>query len=71
MAWWWGWRGPWWGFGWGYRWGWRGPWPGRGPFSYLPPWMRPGWVYGPGACWRLYGVPGWLAYRYWYYPPYW
>ena len=40
--------------------GWRGrgtfgPWPGRGPFSDLPPWQRPGWVYGPGACWRLFG----------------
>ncbi|MGC9182022.1 hypothetical protein [Thermogladius sp.] len=25
---------------------WRGPygpWPGHGPWSYLPPWMRPGW----------------------------
>jgi hypothetical protein len=26
--------------------GWAGPWPGRGPFSYLPPWQRPGWIYG-------------------------
>ena len=38
--------------------GWRGsrfgPWPGRGPFSHLPPWERPGWLYGPGACWQLY-----------------
>jgi len=25
---------------------WVGPWPGNGPFSYLPPWQRPGWVYG-------------------------
>ncbi len=37
--------------------GWRGrgggPWPGRGPFSYLPPWQRPGWLYGRGACWWL------------------
>jgi len=33
--------------------GWSGPWPGRGPFSYLPPWQRPGWLYGRGACWRL------------------
>ncbi|AFL66934.1 hypothetical protein Desfe_1061 [Desulfurococcus amylolyticus DSM 16532] len=28
--------------------GWRreywNPWPGHGPWSYLPPWMRPGWV---------------------------
>jgi len=30
-------------------------WPGRGPFSYLPPWMRPGWLYGRGACWWLFG----------------
>jgi hypothetical protein len=34
--------------------GWGGPWPGRGPFSYLPPWQRPGWQYGRGACWWLY-----------------
>lgn len=27
-----------------------GPWPGRGPFSYLPPWQRPGWLFGRGAC---------------------
>jgi len=33
--------------------GWGGPWPGRGPFSYLPPWQRPGWLYGRGACWWL------------------
>lgn len=42
--------------------GWRrsgywGAWPGRGPFSNLPPWERPGWLYGPGACWRLGLVP--------------
>lgn len=35
--------------------GWRGKgafsqWPGRGPFSHLPPWQRPGWLHGPGAC---------------------
>jgi len=34
--------------------GWRGPWPGRGPFGYLPPWQRPGWLYGRGACWWLF-----------------
>lgn len=36
--------------------GWRGRgyWPGAGPFSHLPPWQRPGWLYGPGACWYLY-----------------
>ncbi|MGQ9680494.1 MAG: DUF5320 domain-containing protein [Candidatus Bathyarchaeia archaeon] len=33
--------------------GWRGrrgsrSWPGAGPFSHLPPWQRPGWVYGYG-----------------------
>jgi hypothetical protein len=32
-----------------------GPWPGRGPFSNLPPWERPGWLYGRGACWYMYG----------------
>jgi len=65
-----GWRGGWRGRG-----GWFGPWPGRGPFSYLPPWQRPGWLFGRGACWRLFGAPFW----YWYgaapytgigYPPY-
>ena len=34
--------------------GWRGRWPGRGPFSNLPPWQRPGWLYGRGACYWLY-----------------
>ena len=36
--------------------GWRGRgrWPGYGPFSHLPPWERPGWLYGRGACWWLY-----------------
>lgn len=31
-----------------------GYWPGRGPFRHLPPWERPGWLYGPGACWWFY-----------------
>jgi hypothetical protein len=35
--------------------GWTGPWSGRGPYSNLPPWQRPGWLYGRGACWYLYG----------------
>jgi len=39
--------------------GWFGPWPGRGPFSHLPPWERPGWLFGRGACWRLFGSPAW------------
>ncbi|MEM3385925.1 MAG: hypothetical protein QXE78_10420 [Nitrososphaeria archaeon] len=40
-----------------------GMWPGRGPFSYLPPWQRPGWLFGRGACWwflqnfYMYGYP--------------
>ena len=39
--------------------GWRGKgtfyqWPGRGPFSHLPPWQRPGWLHGPGACLSIY-----------------
>ena len=59
MAWWGGPRG-----GWG-RGGWLGPWPGRGPFSYLPPWQRPGWVFGRGACWSLFGMPGWMYWGYW------
>jgi len=33
--------------------GWGGPWLGKGPFSYLPPWQRPGWLYGRGVCWWL------------------
>ena len=36
------------GMGWRRGGGWTGPWPGRGPFSYLPPWQRPGWIYGGG-----------------------
>jgi hypothetical protein len=38
--------------------GWTGPWPGRGPYSNLPPWQRPGWLYGKGACGYLYGLYG-------------
>ncbi len=30
-----------------------GAWPGNGPFRDLPPWERPGWLYGPGSCWTL------------------
>ena len=42
------------GGGWGRgRGGGRGAWPGNGPFSHLPPWERPGWLYGPGSCWTL------------------
>ena len=63
-----GWRGGW---GWG---GWWSPWPGRGPFSYLPPWLRPGWLFGRGACWWLFGWPWglrwWLPWIYGYYPCY-
>jgi hypothetical protein len=29
-------------------------WPGAGPYSHLPPWQRPGWLYGRGACRYLY-----------------
>jgi hypothetical protein len=32
-------------------------WPGNGPFSNLPPWERPGRLYGRGACYRLYTTP--------------
>lgn len=31
----------------------RGLWPGNGPFRNLPPWERPGWLYGPGSCWTM------------------
>jgi hypothetical protein len=34
-----------------------GNWSGRGPFSHLPPWQRPGYLYGRGACWHIYGTP--------------
>jgi len=42
---------------------WFGPWPGRGPFSYLPPWQRPGWYSGRGWCWRYlyYTHPYWRS----------
>ena len=51
-----------------YRWAGRGrggscgAWPGRGPFSDLPPWERPGWKYGRGACLRFAGSPYWQNY---------
>ncbi|NHI83138.1 MAG: hypothetical protein EAX81_02370 [Candidatus Thorarchaeota archaeon] len=35
-----------------------GMWPGNGPFRDLPPWERPGWLYGPGSCWYL-GYRNW------------
>jgi hypothetical protein len=31
----------------------RGRWPGNGPFRDLPPWERPGWLYGRGSCWYI------------------
>jgi hypothetical protein len=56
----------------GMGWGWRGRgmglWPGRGPFSYLPPWQRPGWWFGRGACWWLFGAPWWSLGMRSYYP---
>jgi hypothetical protein len=49
----------------------------------LPPWQRPGWLFGRGWCWWLWGYPynpwvwarfPWLP-RWWAYPyygyPYW
>jgi hypothetical protein len=58
--------------------GWAGPWPGRGPFSYLPPWERPGRLYGFGqvfdkrrsylySSWAYARFP-WLSKRGWPYP---
>lgn len=44
----------------GYR-GRRGRYPGNGPFRDLPPWQRPGWVYGYG---RGYGRGYGLGYGY-------
>lgn len=53
--------------------GWRGRgggrsgrWPGRGPFSNLPPWQRPGRIYGFGRGFYGYGGP----YGYGSYSPY-
>jgi len=40
----------------GYR-GRRGRYPGNGPFRYLPPYQRPGWLYGYGRG-RGYGYYG-------------
>ncbi len=56
----------------GWRWGWTGPYPGKGPWSYLPPPLRPGWVFGRGWCWYYLGPLTWwrttpyLYYYYWY-----
>ena len=36
----------------------RGRWPGNGPFRDLPPWERPGWLYGRGSCWYMGCRPG-------------
>ena len=36
----------------------RGRWPGNGPFRDLPPWERPGWLYGRGSCWSMGYRPG-------------
>ncbi|MGD2142772.1 MAG: DUF5320 domain-containing protein [Candidatus Bathyarchaeota archaeon] len=46
--------------------GWSGRWPGRGPFSHLPPWQRPGWLYRYGRGYYGYGRP----YGYGYVSPY-
>ncbi|MGQ9744263.1 MAG: hypothetical protein ACUVQW_06585 [Candidatus Bathycorpusculaceae bacterium] len=70
----WGWRGR--------SGGWTGPWPGRGPFSYLPPWQRPGWLFGFdrefGRWWWGYPYNPWVCARFpwlprwwWVYPQYW
>ncbi|USS40523.1 hypothetical protein NF865_09520 [Thermococcus aggregans] len=60
---------------WGWGWYWWKPWPGRGPFSWLPPWLRPGWIFGRGACWWLFRGPwgyyAWLRSYYPYYYPWW
>lgn len=54
--------------------GWGGRWPGRGPFSYLPPWQRPGWIYGFGRGFYgsggPYGYGSYSPYGYRYYNPY-
>jgi len=64
MAWW---KGGW---RWGWRGSWNGPWPGNGPWSFLPPWMRPGWYLGRGYCRYLYGPgAGWYLRYYGRVPP--
>jgi len=50
--------------------GWAGPWPGRGPFSYLPPWQRPGWLFGRGWCWQFLAPSLRYARTLQPYPPY-
>ena len=58
--------------------GWRGRgggrggrWPGAGPFSNLPPWQRPGWLYGYGRGYGLgYGSGYGRPYGYRYSSPY-
>ena len=64
----------WWG-GWGRGWGWS-MWPGRGPFSHLPPWLRPGWLFGRGACrflfpwlWYGYAIPYYMYWPYYFMLP--
>ncbi|MET1160047.1 MAG: hypothetical protein ABWW65_03715 [Thermoprotei archaeon] len=58
----------------GWRWGWSGPYPGRGPWSHLPPPLRPGWIFGRGWCW-YYLWPYWhhpyYAWTWWYWPRIW
>jgi len=58
----------WGGFGWGRGrgWNWMNPWPGRGPFSHLPPWQRPGWIFGRGACRWLFPWMFWPWYGWWF-----
>jgi len=58
MAWWW----P--GGGWGRGRGWWS-WGGRGPFSWLPPWLRPGWLFGRGACRILFPWLWWYGWTPW------
>jgi hypothetical protein len=54
--------------------GWSRRWPGNGPFSNLPPWQRPGWIYGFGRGFygysRPYGYASYSPYGYSYYSPY-
>ncbi|MEL9941129.1 MAG: DUF5320 domain-containing protein [Ignisphaera sp.] len=33
---------------------WWSPYPGKGPWSWLPPPLRPGWWLGRGWCWLLW-----------------
>ena len=40
---------------------WCEPYPGHGPWSHLPPYMRPGWWFGGGCWWGAYPRAPWVS----------